>query len=157
MTSTHVMQLLYQVVQHTSHNYYSLISHSGYDVYASHEITILHCSYTRHTITASYYNSLIRTSTHVMHLHYHTVQTHIIQLLLLTTSQWPGRLHKSCIYNITLFRHTSFNDYFLLYLSYQDVYTRHVFTISHCSDLCNSITTSYYISVIRTSTPVMHL
>jgi hypothetical protein len=97
------------------------------------------------------------TSMQVTKLQYHTVHTHVIQLLLLTTTHSSGRLHTSCIYIITLFRHTSFNYYFLLYLSDQDVYTRHAFTISHCSDTRHSITTSYYISVIRTSTHVMHL
>jgi len=70
---------------------------------------------------------VIRTSTHIMHLLYHTVQTHVIQLLLLTISNG------------------------------QDVYTRHAFTISHCSDTRHSITISYYILVIRTSTHIMHL
>jgi hypothetical protein len=103
------------------------------------------------------------TSTHVIKLQYHTAQTHVMQLLLHTKSQWLWRQHMSLNYNITQLRHTScnyyfilisvvmtsthvmqlqyhtlltheFNYYFVLHLSGYDVYTCHAITISHSSD-----------------------
>jgi hypothetical protein len=156
-TSTHVMHLQYHTVQTHVIQLLLLTTSSGQDVNTRHAFTISHCSDTRHSVTTSYYISVIRTSTHIMHLLYHTVQTDVIQLLLLTTSQWPGRLNRPCNYDITLFRLTSLNYYFLLHLTDKDVYTRQAFTISHCSDRRHSITPSYYISVARTSTQVMQL
>ena len=55
-----------------------LLHFSRYDIYTRHAITISPCSDTHNVITTSYYISVVMTSTHVMQIQYHTIQTHVM-------------------------------------------------------------------------------
>ena len=65
----------------------------------------------RHT-SCNFYIWLVRTSTHIMQLRCISGQEEYTGYSI-TTSQWSGRLHTSCNYNISLFRHTSCNELWL--------------------------------------------